>query len=453
LRRSDLKLSLKVRIVAVLSGVLTFGAVVLGLAAWRSASVAAQQAYDRLLSGGVVQIAENIYVQGGVVTVEPPVSVIASLSAYDLVFYKVVDPRGVAVAGYGDLSSAIDPAEARSGVVLEDGVYQGQPVRIASLARQVATPNGEAWATVVLAQTLASRQALTRNLTLQALLLIAALSVAAVLATALAIGPALKPLTRIEREIAQRRPDDLRPLAGEPPVEIRSLVQAIDGFMARLSHRMTGMQRFIADAAHQIRTPLAALDAQVEILRADPASPRREDVLARIRDRTTELGRLTSQLLDHAMVIHRMEFAPHGLIELNALAKSVMAKAVPLSLPREVDIGFLPATSDVVIEGDPVSLAEAVANLIDNALKHGARTRMNVSVGTDDAAAWIEVADDGAGFSGPEADLVRPFSKGPQSHGSGLGLAIANDVGRAHNGRLSLTRDGDMTKVRLTFPV
>ncbi len=144
--------------------------------------------------------------------------------------------------------------------------------------------------------------------------MIAVMSVLALLAVGFAIQFALKPLTRIEREIAGRRPDDLRPLQTEPPVEIRNLVLAIDDFMRRLSDRMAVMQRFIADAAHQIRTPLAALDAQVEMLSNAKAPGRRAEHLARVRDRTTQLARLTSQLLDHAMVIHRADAAraAHG---------------------------------------------------------------------------------------------------------------------------------------------
>ncbi len=451
MRLSDLRLSLRFRIIAVLAAVLAAGAVVLGAAAWHSSSLAAQQAYDRLLRGGAVQIAENVYVQGGVVTVEPPVSTIATLADYDLVFYKVVDPRGIVVAGYEDLVSDADPVETRAGVVLEDGTYQGQPVRIATLARQIDMPGTNNWSTIVVAQTTDARRALARDLTLKALGVIAVMSVLALLAAAYAVTLALKPLTRIEREIASRRPDDLRPIEAEPPLEIRNLVQAIDDFMRRLSERMAIMQRFIADAAHQIRTPLAALDAQVEILIGTPASRRKADTVKRIHERTAELGRLTGQLLDHAMVIHRKDVAVAAAVDLNQLAKGVLAKAVPLSLPREVDIAFVPAEQAPIVSGDAVSLREALSNLIDNALRHGARSRLVVTVGADGDAAWIEVADDGDGFAAPLAEFTRPFAKGPESSGSGLGLSIAAEVALAHKGELALSRDGAMTRIRLVL--
>ena len=449
MRLSELRLSLRFRIIAVLTVVLAAGAVVLGAAAWQSSSLAAQQAYDRLLRGGAVQIAENVYVQGGVVTVEPPVSTIATLADYDLVFYKVVDPRGIVVAGYEDLVSDADPVETRVGVVLEDGIYQGQPVRIATLARQIDMPGTNNWSTIVVAQTTEARRALARDLTLKALGVIAVMSVLALLAAAYAVTLALKPLMRIEREIASRRPDDLRPIGVEPPVEVRNLVQAIDDFMRRLSERMAIMQRFIADAAHQIRTPLAALDAQVEILVGTPASRRKADTVKRIHERTAELGRLTGQLLDHAMVIHRKDAAITAPVDLNELAKAVLAKAVPLSLSREVDIAFEPAEGAPVVNGDAVSLREALGNLIDNALKHGARSRLVVAVGEGPGRAWIEVADDGEGFAAPLAELARPFAKGADSTGSGLGLSIATEVAEAHAGNLTVSREGGMTRVRL----
>lgn len=446
---TDLRLSLRVRIIVVLSAVLSVGAVVLGFAAWHSASLAAEQAYDRLLSGGVVQIAENVYVQGGVVTLDPPVSAIGTLAAYDFVFYKVVDPRGVVVAGYEDLTSEAAPAEVRTRVVLEDGFYQGQPVRIATLAKRIEDTTVDGWATIVLAQTTEARQALARDLTLKALGVIAAMSALALLATGFAIKLALKPLTRIEREIASRRPDDLRPIEAAPPVEIRNLVQAIDDFMRRLSERMAVMQRFIADAAHQIRTPLAALDAQVEILLGTPAPQRKEETVRRIHERAAELGRLTGQLLDHAMVIHRMDAVATMAVDLNQLARSVLAKTVPLSLSREVNIAFIPAEPPPIVNGDAVSLREALGNLIDNALKHGAYSQLVVTVGEEQKSAWIEVADDGDGFSALPEELTRPFVKGSASSGSGLGLSIATEVARAHQGELTISRDGTMTRVRL----
>ncbi len=452
---------MRVRIIAFIAAILAVGAVVLGIAAWQSAELAAREAYDRLLTGGTIQIAENVYVQGGVLSVEPPVAAIATMSAYDLVFYKVVDPRDVVVAGYDDLSSRADPAGIRTGIVLEDGVYQGQTVRIATIAKKIDGSNSGSgsrwnggWATITVAQTVEARRALTHSLTMKAIGLIGMMSILALLAGAFSVRLALAPLTRIEKEIARRRPDDLRPIDVAPPPEVRNLVGAIDDFMVRLSERIAVMQRFIADAAHQIRTPLAALDAQVQLL-ADAADDRdRTDHIARIQDRTRDLGRLTSQLLGHAMVIHRAGAVRAEPMDLNQLAKSTLAYSVPLSLEREVAIAFLPSAAAPIVGGDAISLREALANLIDNALAHGARTRLSVAVGAEeDGTAWIAVCDDGDGIAPEDAErLLKPFEKGNGgSGGSGLGLAIALEVARAHGGTLTLTRTEDDFCARLSL--
>lgn len=453
MRPRDLRVSLHARIIAFIAAILLTGALVLGFAAWQYARVAARDAYDKMLIGGVIQIAENLYVQGGVVTLDPPAAAFATLSAYDLVFYKVVDPRGLVIAGYDDLASGVPAADFRQGAVLVDGSFQGQPVRIATIGKRMDGPGAGGWSEIVLAQTLVARDVLAWDLTGKAVGIIAIMSFLALSAGAFSVRLALAPLIRIEREIAQRKPNDLRPIAVEPPIEVRALVGAIDQFMRRLSERMATMQRFIADAAHQIRTPLAALDAQMELLsgQTDPAA--QAEQLARARERSGELARLTNQLLGHAMIIHRAETAGFRSVELNALAKSVLAQAVPLSFEREVTVSFVPWEGDLTVPGDAISLREALANLIHNALTHGASTRLTVRVARDAEHAAIMVCDDGPGIPPADQDrLVAPFQVGA-SHapGSGLGLAIVADVAKAHGGTLSFAQDTEDFSARLSI--
>jgi two-component system sensor histidine kinase TctE len=454
LRLLDLRSSLKARIITLIAAILAAGAVILSVAAWQYASVAAQDAYDKLLVGGVVQIAENLYVQGGVVTLDPPAAAFATLSAYDLVFYRVTDPRGVVIAGYKDLVTDIPAAQPRRGVVLSDGIFQNQPVRIAALGKRIEDARAGGWAEVVLAQTLHAREALTFDLTSKALAIIAIMSLLALAAGAMAVRLALAPLTRIESEIADRRPDDLRPIRVSPPREVRALVGAIDDFMRRLSDRIHLMQRFIADAAHQIRTPLAAIDAGAELLVDTLDRPEQGEHLGELRERIAHLGRLASQLLDHAMVIHRTETVNFQPLELNAFAKSVLAQAVPLSFAREVSISFVPGEGEVNVAADAISLREALSNLIHNALVHGATTRLAVEVGRDGEIAWIAACDDGPGIPTSDRErLCAPFQAGPRSSGSGLGLAIAAQVAEGHGGQLNFVDRPDGFCARLTIPL
>lgn len=453
MQANDIRYSLHIRIIVFIALILGVGAVVLALAAWQYAGIAARDAYDKLLIGGTIQVAENVYMQGGVVTLDPPAAAFATLSAYDLVFYRVTDPRGVVVAGYGDLAPKISSENIRKGVVLADDTYQGQPVRVAAIGKQIDTGSGTGWVEIVVAQTLRARESLAWDLAGKAVGMIAIMSLLALIAGAISVRIALKPLTRIEREIAARKPDDLRAIRVTPPYEIRALVSVLDDFMRRLADRIALMQRFIADAAHQMRTPLAELNAQVEILSND-ADPRLQDQIQKLGAKVNALGNLTGQLLDHAMVIHRAGTVGFTTIDLNALAKTTLAQAVPLSLEREVTIAFLPCPAELHIQGDMISIREALTNLIQNALIHGASTRLSVELGRDESKAWINVIDDGPGISSAEqARLLEPFEVGSgPAPGSGLGLAIAAEVAKAHGGELTFPAVENGFCVQLALP-
>ena len=429
--------SLYSRIILVIALIFGAGSIVLGTAAWFYARIAADDAYDRLLVGAALQIAESIYSEEGTVSVDPPVSAFEtlSLSTNDRIFYKVVDPRGAVLTGYDDLTSARSFAEIRE-PLLSDGEYLGFTVRVATVGRLISDPGAPGWAQVVVAQTREARTSLARDLTFKALLLVIAMTGLAFTGVLFAVRRALEPLIRVERELQSRDPKDLTPLDLEIPREIQTLVSTINRFMDRLSGRIALMQRFIADAAHQIRTPLAGLAAQVDLLTEESRPERREQQLTRVRERTAELGRLTNQLLNHAMIIHRAEVAEFDTIDLVALARQTLISAVPLSLDRAVDISFDDPPNPVLMKGDAVSLREALLNLIHNALKHGAKSRLKIRVSADGDAALVEVVDDGSGIPVSEWQRVREPFHTQSITGSGLGLSIAGDVVRAHGGEL-----------------
>lgn len=452
MRRAEARTSLKARIVVYMCAVLGVGAVVLGLGAWAYARVAARDSYDRLLAVGVIELAENVFVQGGMVTLDPPVGTFAALSGEDLVFYQITDPRGVVVAGAGDLPVEVSPAAWRKGVALVDAVYQDRPVRIAVIGREFDGADVRGWTRIAFAQTIDGRTAMARDLGGKAAGIVLAISLLALTALIVSVGRILTPLTDIEKEIAQRAPDDLSPIAAARPVEVTALVDAIDGFMARLGKRIETMQRFIADAAHQIRTPLAQIDAEIELMDGGAGEPSEESHV-RLRRRVADLSRLAGQLLNHAMVIHRRDAAHFAPVDLCAVVRAVSAHVVPLSFEREVSIAVTTDATEVWIDGDMISLREALANLVQNALTHGARSRLSLHVAAEDGEATISVFDDGPGFPPDERDrYCTPFHAGRDSPGSGLGLAIVEEVAAAHGGRLEFSRSAEGFIATLVLP-
>jgi two-component system sensor histidine kinase TctE len=181
------------------------------------------------------------------------------------------------------------------------------PVRVAVVSRALSDPSFSGWAYVVMAQTTEARRGLAGELTTRAMILVGIMSLLALAGTVLAIRYSLLPVDALAATLRARDPQDLTPVEAEMPRELKPFVGSINHFMGRLDERVTLLQRFIADAAHQIRTPLTALSAQVDMLEDDDLDVNRKRHLGRVRDRVSQLARLTNQLLSHAMVIHRSD--------------------------------------------------------------------------------------------------------------------------------------------------
>ena len=273
------------------------------------------------------------------------------------------------------------------------------------------------------------------------------------------IGRAFKPLNRLQQAIRRRSPSDLRPLRQDVPKEVRHLVEAINQLMDRLKVNIETMQRFIADASHQLRTPLAALQTQTEsaLRDRDPDSLRR--ALLRLNASTRRTSRLANQLLAIAQVSPEPGArSPQEPLDLVGLAAEVTREWVPAALERKIDLGFEAPKEPAMVLGQSVLLGEALKNLIDNALRH-VPDGGHVTVRVVGAASRVdlEVEDDGPGVPGDQRDRVlERFYRlpGDKSEGCGLGLAIVKEIADSHGARITLAsgRDDRGLLVRISFP-
>lgn len=448
--------SLFLRLVAAISAVLLGGAALLAYAASDYAGRAAQDAYDRVLVGAAEQIRETLRVEDGALTSDIPVSafVALSLSRRERIFYRVVGPNGETLTGYDDLPATQPGSVVQTGQAVWDASYKKVPVRIAALRQFVAGAPAPGFATVVVAHTTESRAELARGLTLRALLLLGAMSLIALLGVIAAVRFALTPLHRIEAALAARQPNDLTPLDVEAPPEIAGLVQAINRFIARLADRMDDLRRLIDDAAHQIRTPVTALSAQVDLLQSETSPERRQKQVERIAARTAQIGRLVNQLLSQTMVSHRARSATAERFDLRDVLRQAAADAVPTAMDRDIAVSFDFPPDPVEIDGDAVTLREALRNIIDNAIQHGARSSLTITTRRDGGKVTAVIADDGPGIPEDQWPMVtrRFWRARSDGEGFGLGLAIAADVAKAHAATLSFAHpaSGDFS-VRIDF--
>jgi two-component system, OmpR family, sensor histidine kinase TctE len=448
--------SITVRLAATIALILAAGGIGISVAAYAYGRQAAQEAYDRLLAGAAFQIVQSVSVVDGRLVVNLPVSAfeLLALAPDDRVFYRVIGPDGGTVTGYDDLPA---PAATPDDLAFYSDAYSGETVRLASAVRRFAERGFTGQVQIIVGHTTRARAALARDITTKALGLLAIAGVALVALVAFAVRSSLGPLARIEQALRSRDPKDLSPLTVSTPREVETIVAAINRFMGRLSSRVTVMQNLIADATHQLKTPIAALRAQAELAIEEQDSARLRTIAGRIHTRAVGLGRLADQLLNQALIIHRSDAAAQEVIDLREVAIRATDETDHDLLSSGLDLHLDLPEQPVHARGDALSLVEASKNLLSNALRYGVPpVSFSVEHKTAEGIAEFAVTDCGPGI--PESDWRdsgRRFARaaGSLPDSAGLGLAIVNAVAEAHHGRLAFSRTAEgRFRVALAIP-
>ena len=305
-------------------------------------------------------------------TVEPPVSSLAMLSGSERVFYEALASNGRLITGYGDLAPGLPLAQSAT-PVYDYLNYHDEPVRVATVGRLVSASQHAGWVTVRVAETLGSRQALADEILGRSVLPLVAVALVALGLLWFGVQRAFAPLAVVERELRRRAPDDLQPVSAPVPQEVSRLVEALNAFMHRLSGLMNTLNTLVADAAHQVRTPLASLRAQAEValeepdperLRPHPAHPP-ERHACQPADQPAADGR------HHHAPARQGARAPVGVAE---AVNETRRRIGPLEA-RRLRIDIAPEVRRARIAGDRVALREMLRNLVDNALRYAPTVR------------------------------------------------------------------------------
>ncbi|WP_127520150.1 sensor histidine kinase [Mesorhizobium sp. Z1-4] len=431
------KPSLALRIGVAVTLVVALAATAALFSAWRYGWQAANEAFDRLLTGASLQIVERIGVVDDSIVVDIPASAfeLLALAREDRVFYRVIGPDGTTLTGYDDLPALEVPED--GGTEIYETQYSGETVRAAVTGRQLVERNVSGLVTVVVAHTMRERTVLAHDIATKAAILVGAASLAIIALALAGVLYGLSPLTRVERALLSRDPNDLSPFEIETPREIETVVDAINRFTRRLDRRIGSVQAFVADAAHQLRTPITAIRAQAEIAAEEKDPERLARLNKRILDRAIGVSRLADQLLSHAMVTHRADAEPRELLDLRRIAMEAEEESQRLGdadlPPPKLDL----PDEEVLIAGDRFSLREAVKNLINNAQTHG-KAPVSINVRMLDGFARVSVSDFGRGIPADRRDQAgeRFRGGGASRTGAGLGLAIVAEVAQSHGGKL-----------------
>ena len=434
---------------------------------YRDALEAADIAYDRSLLASTRALAERVSVRDGKVVADVPYVALDSFETDTLgrIFYRVTGLRGETVSGYADLPpvpanvprSELYPALVR----FYHADYNGEPVRIAALLQPVFDDSMRGIALIQVGETLDARRALSRRILINTLARQALLVLAVGTLVWFAVRLVLQPLMRLKNEVETRPLSDLSDV--DPALvhrEVRPLVGAMNGAMGRLQELIAGQRRFIADASHQLRTPLTVLKTQAELaLREnDPAAMR--DIVRSIAATTDSTVHLANRLLTLARIEHGGDSAALVPVSLTQVARQVGLELALPAVQKSIDLA-LEAPQDALVQGHALLLHELVSNLLDNAIRYtpvGGAVLLRVS--EQGSTVLLEVQDSGTGIPEPERDKVfAPFYRAAAAletnpGGTGLGLAIVRDIVALHGGAISLdaSETGQGLKVLVRLP-
>jgi two-component system sensor histidine kinase TctE len=417
-------------------------------------------AYDRALLEAALDIGRQVKLVEDQIYVDLPEVALQMLQTResDRLYYLVIGPGDEYITGEPDLPAPSDPSTDR--VRYYDEEYRGRLIR--AVAVRVPVQPGSARGAVVIhvAERLTVRSDSARQLIVGMVLPQAALILAATLAVWYGVGRGLRPLASLRAEIESRSHRDLSALPeAQAPAEVQPLIRAMNDLLTRLSAVLASQQRFIADAAHQLRTPLAGIKTQTELALRNAQSDEVQATLRQIHTATEQTTRLVNQLLSLARAEPgaKREHATEPL-DIGRLARETTMEWVPRALERDIDLGFDAPEAPVAVEGNAFLLGEMLNNVIDNAIRYTQPGgQVTVRVAPDTSAVMLSVEDTGPGIAPGERERVferfyRVLRSGTE--GCGLGLAIVREIAQSHGAEITLDQgpNGRGTAVRISIP-
>ncbi len=428
---------------------------------WLVAQGIAGKPFDRALEYNAGALAQLVSVNSNKVQFSLPLPARELLRAddSDTVYYQVLGANGEYLSGERALPLPPDDEKAVPGEVrLRDDEIRGVAIKVAYTWVKVALP-GARPALVQVAETLEKRSVLATEIVKGVMLPQFVILPIAVLLVWLALVQAIKPLNMLEERIRARKPDDLSPIDAQAvPLEVAPLVDSVNDLLLRLKDSIATQKRFLADAAHQLKTPLAGLRMQADLAQREGAdADELKQSLRQIGRSSVRATHTVNQLLALARAESSGSAMPRQTCDLAELTMSVVRDCVPRAIEKQIDLGYEgtePGAPGGQIVGNPTLLKELVRNLLDNAINYTPSSARQPAVVTarvlsdpTQGSLVLQVEDSGPGVPLAERELVfQPFYRalGTEADGSGLGLPIVLEIAQQHNATVDLdeTRPG-----------
>jgi len=422
-----------------------------GFADYRASMVFMRTAYDQSLADAAFAQAALIKVEDGRIYAQPPSQPQPRANRTEKFYYSIWGPDHRLISGNPQLPAA---SGGEGGLIYADAWLGNHRIRVVSYRM----PTIAGVVTVNVAETTSRREAARHFILTSTWLMDFILVDSTLLLVWIGVRYGLKPLLAVRGQIESRSPRELRPLdTSAVPAEVRPLVDALNGLFEVLREAALAQRQFVADAAHQLRTPIAGLVGHLELLAQDPAAAGLEGRLAVLRDGMSRVAHSANQLLALARADPSANLADQfQVIDLVPLIERVIERNVDRSVKARLDLGADLDSANVA--GSAWLIEDLLGNLVDNALNYTpAGGRVTVRCGGGQSEPYLEVEDDGPGI--PEAERSRVRQRfyrlpGSQGHGCGLGLAIVEEIARLHRAAVTIDTGagGHGTRIRVQFP-
>jgi two-component system, OmpR family, sensor histidine kinase TctE len=455
MKQSDhsLRKRLLARLWIPLAGVLLLGALLSFGLAFHFGNVV----HDRWLLDSAMTLATQLRDNMGRLSLDIPPSAVEMFEwdAVDRIYEEVTSPGGRVLFGNATFPASpanLSPKEPR----YYDATIGGNAVRVVAIA--VLSPaDATKTVTIQVAETKKKREALVWEIILVLVPLQVGILLVAGAFIWFAVTSSLSSLDEIAARLGGYEPDGLLPLRDvqSAPSEVKPLIFAINGLIQRLSEARGAQQRFIANAAHQLRTPLATLQVQTERALRETNPERHGEALMHVLKAVTRMRHLTQQLL----TLTRSDPSAASMlkmadIDLAELARDELERWADTAVERSIDLGYDGPENGAAVRGEQQLLRELIGNLVDNAIRYG-RAGGQVTLGVHANPTTIFVQDNGPGIAAAERQhVLEPFYRSPNSAGDGcgLGLTIAREIAARHGARLQIAdRNPDGTRIEVVF--
>ncbi len=422
---------------------------------WLVAQSVAGKPFDRALEFNVGELARLVTVRNRTVQFNLPLPARQLLRAEesDQVYYQILGARGEVLSGERDLPLPDDgEAPFFDEVRMRDAQHRGVDVKVAYTWVKLDLANAQP-ALVQVAETLDKRAVLATEIVKGVLLPQFVILPLAVLLVWLGLAYAIKPLNQLEEHIRARKPDDLSPIDFEAiPQEVVPLVSSVNDLLLRLKNSISHQKRFLADAAHQLKTPLAGLRMQADLAQRHGASADElKQSLRQIGNASVRATHTVNQLLALARAEGSQSAMSRERCDLARITIETVQDCLPRALEKSIDLGYeglQPGEPGVVLQGNPTLLQEMVRNLVINAINYTPSSPQHPGVVTARIVAnplqqvlMLQVEDSGPGITPIERELVfKPFYRtlGSEAEGSGLGLPIVLEIAQLHEASVAL---------------